>query len=128
MEPKNYHPLSLPPIISKVLIGAHLISYLEHNDLLSKTQHGFRPKLSTEIALLTLCNSLSETIDRKNISLVTLCDLSKAFDSVNHKMLKKFRMLRIDSFWFHSYLLNITQSVRICKHFSKKLDVAYGVL
>ena len=131
MEPKDYRPISLLPIISKVLekvIAAQLASHLENNHLLSNTQHGFRPKLSTESALLTLSNTLLETIDRKNISLVTLCDLSKAFDSVNHEiLLRKLRMLRIDSFWFHSYLHNRTQSVRIGKHVSNKLDVAYGV-
>ena len=131
MEPKDYRPISLLPIISKVLekvVAAQLTSHLENNQLLSKTQHGFRPKLSTETALLTLTSSLFQTMDKRNISLVTMCDLSKAFDSVNHeKLLSKLTMLRIDSFWFHSYLQNRTQSVRIGRHVSKKLDVAYGV-
>lgn len=131
MEPKNYRPISLLPIISKILekvIAAQLTSHLESNHLLSNTQHGFRPKLSTESALLTLSNSLFDTIDRRNISLITLCDLSKAFDSVNHEiLLRKLRMLRVDSFWFQSYLLKRTQSVKIGKHISNKLEVAYGV-
>ena len=87
MEPKNYRPISLLPIISKVLekvIAAQLTSHLESNHLLSDTQHGFRPKLSTESALLTLSNSLFDAIDKRNISLITLCDLPKAFDNVNH--------------------------------------------
>ncbi len=128
---RHNSPISLLPIISKVLekvIAAQLTSHLENNHLLSKTQHGFRPKLSTESALLTLSNSLFETIDKKSISLVTLCDLSKAFDSVNHKiLLTKLTMLQIDSFWFYSYLHNRTQSVRIGKSVSKKLDVTFGV-
>ena len=131
MEPKDYRPISLLPIISKVLekiIAAQLTSHLESNHLLSTTQHGFRPQLSTESVLLTLTNTLFDTMDNKNISLLTLCDLSKAFDSVNHDILmNKMDMLRIDSFWFQSYLHNRTQSVRIGKHVSKKLNVAYGV-
>ncbi len=35
-------------------------------------------------------------------------------------------MLRIDSFWFHSYLHNRTQPVTMGKHI-RKLDVTYGV-
>ncbi len=55
-----------------------------------------------------------------------MCDFTKAFDSVSHDILLKLTMLRIDSFWFHSYLHNRTQSVITSKHVSKKLDVTYG--
>ncbi len=131
MEPKDYRPISLLPIISKVLekvVASQLTSHLESNQLLSTTQHGFRPKLSTESALLKLSNTLFETIDKRNVSLVTLCDLSKAFDSVNHEILiNKLNVLRIDSFWFQSYLHNRTQSVKIGQHVSKKFNVSYGV-
>ena len=67
-------------------------------------------------------------MDKKKVSLVTLCDLSKAFDSVNHKILiEKCSMLKIDSFWLCNYLTNRTQSVRIGNGMSTKKDVTYGV-
>ncbi len=131
MEPKDYRPISLLPIISKVLekvIALQFTSHLENNNLLCKTQHGSRPKRSTQSALFTLSNSLFGTSDERNISIVTMCDLSKAFDSVSHDiLLNKFTMLRLDTFWFHSYLHCRTQSVKPSKHVSKKLDVTYGV-
>lgn len=130
-DPKDYRPISLLPIVSKILekvVTAQLIQHLEGNHLLNSTQHGFRAALSTESALLTLSNKLFKNIDNGNISLVTLCDLSKAFDSVNHQiLLNKLKELRIDTFWFSNYLRDRTQSVRIDKHISDKLDVSYGV-
>ena len=53
-----------------------------------------------------------DNIDNKKISLITLCDLSKAFDSVSHVFLmSKLTKLNIDSFWFKSYLKDRTQRV-----------------
>ncbi len=130
-EPKNYRPVSLLPIVSKVLervIAKQLVKYLDGNHLLSNTQHGFRSLLSTETALLTLSNKLYENIDNRKISLLTLCDLSKAFDSVNHDILmSKLNKLRIDKFWFSNYLYKRSQSVRIKNCFSDKSEILYGV-
>lgn len=130
-DPKNYRPISLLPILSKVLekiIAKQLSQFLDENDLLSTTQHGFRSSLSTDTALLTLTNKLYQNIDNKCLSLVTLCDLSKAFDSVSHKkLLTKLTELRIDSFWFHSYLHNRTQSVRLGNTHSNSQQISYGV-
>ena len=130
-EPKDYRPILLLPIISKVIekvIAQQLISYLEGNHLLSNTQHGFRASLSTDSSLLKLSHKLYENSDARHLSLITLCDLSKAFDSISHQqLLEKFKMLKIDSFWFNSYLHQRTQSVRIGKYVSNKMEVTYGV-
>ncbi len=64
----------------------------------------------------------------RKISLLTLCDLSKAFDSVNHDILmSKLNKLRIDNFWFNNYLYKRSQSVRIKNCFSDKSEILYGV-
>lgn len=130
-EPSNYRPISLLPVLSKTvekIISAQLIQHLETNNLLSKTQHGFRPNLSTTSALLTLTNQLYANMDSKMVSLVTLCDLSKAFDSVSHSiLLRKCLDLNIDPFWFRSYLSDRTQSVRINDTMSDKMNISYGV-
>ncbi len=84
--------------------------------------------MSTESALLSLCNKLYQNFDDKNLSLITLCDLSKAFDSVNHEQLMiKLAKVRVDNFWFMSYLHNRTQSVRLDKIMSETLHIPYGV-
>lgn len=127
----NYRPISLLPIVSKILekiISTQLTRYLEDNDLLSNCQHGFRPRLSTETALSVITDAIYNNMDQRRISLLTLCDLSKAFDSVNHTvLLDKCTKLNIDSFWLESYLTSRTQSVRLNKTISPKSNINYGV-
>ena len=127
----NFRPISLLPVLSKILekvISMQLKNYLECNALLSNTQHGFRSNLSTETALLTISKKIYENIDNKKLSLLTLCDLSKAFDSVSHPiLLDKLLKLNIDPFWFNDYLKDRTQSVRFNNTISSKKFITYGV-
>ena len=104
------------------------MSYLESNHILSNHQHGFRPRLSTETALMKVTEKLYSNIDNKIISLLMLLDLSKAFDSVSHEILrKKLIKYNIDPSWFESYLSDRYQSVRISNVISSPCLVSYGV-
>ena len=127
----NYRPISLLPVLSKILeriIADQLMIYLESNKLLSNTQHGFRPKLSTETALLKVSDAIYSNIENKKISLLLLLDLSKAFDSVNHNiLLNKCINLNIDTNWLKSYLNNRYQLVRSGNNLSEKLPISFGV-
>ena len=130
-EPSDYRPISLLPIMSKVLeriIADQLYEYISDNQLFSNTQHGFRKHLSTETALVNITEKMYNNIDDNKISLLTLCDLSKAFDSVSHPiLLSKMGFLYIDEFWFKDYLSNRTQAVKINNHVSSKQVVEFGV-
>ncbi len=67
-------------------------------------------------------------MDKKQISLLLLCDLSKAFDSVSHHiLLEKLRHTSNDNFWFGDYLRERTQSVRFTSTHSRKINVTHGV-
>ena len=67
-------------------------------------------------------------IDKSEISLLVLLDLSKAFDSVNHDLLlNKFIQLNIDSKWFESYLYERTHSVKIYEIMSESKTNSYAV-
>lgn len=127
----NYRPISLLPILSKILekiVSSQLLEFLLQNNLLSNCQHGFRPNLSTETALLKVTDAIYRNMDRKMISLLTLCDLSKAFDSVSHSiLLKKCALLKIDSFWLTSYLEKRTQSVKLDNTVSSQACIQFGV-
>ncbi len=69
-----------------------------------------------------------DVMENREICLLTLCDLSKAFDSVSHNiLLKKCAKLGIDSFWFKNYLCNRIQSVRMGNDMSSALQVHYGL-
>ena len=64
-----------------------LYSYLTENNILFNKQFGFRAGHSTENALLELVDQISNTFNDKNYLLGIFIDLSKAFDTVDHKML-----------------------------------------
>ncbi len=127
----NYRPISLLPIISKVLekvFTNQLTQFLESNKLLSTFQHGFRPKLSAETALTYVTDKIYQNMDSKKVTVLTLCDLSKAFDSVSHQiLLLKCSDLNIDNFWFNNYLQNRTQSVRLNNILSNEMNITCGV-
>lgn len=108
LDNSNHCPISLLPIYLKVLekkLSTQLVEYLERNKLLSKRQYGFRPKLCTTTALPVVTDKIYENMDNKRISLQTLCDLSKAFNSINHQILiEKLKMATVYAFWFEDYL------------------------
>ncbi len=59
-------PISLLPIISKILekiVANQLTHFLETKKLLSNCQHGFPPKLSTEIALTVITDKIYSNMD-----------------------------------------------------------------
>ncbi len=70
----NNRHISLLPILSKVLqkiVSTQLVNYLEENNLLSKTQHGFRLKLSTaKLSTLTVVTDENYNMDSKKVSLL----------------------------------------------------------
>ena len=63
---ENYRPISILPIISKILersVFNQIYKFLSDNSLLSKYQSGFRPKNSTLTALIQMCDTLYENMD-----------------------------------------------------------------
>ena len=60
-DPNNYRPISILPTISKILErGVHMqvYKYLMDNDILTPKQFGFRPKMSTGVALADFCDTV----------------------------------------------------------------------
>jgi hypothetical protein len=58
----------------------HMIS----NNILAKEQYGFRKNNSTETAIYQPNNNILKALDNKYQARGILCDLTKAFDSVDH--------------------------------------------
>ena len=116
-NPCNFRPISIVPVVSKIVeraVHQQLYNYLAENHLLSSTQHGFRPRHSTETALISISDQILSANDRGELSLLCLLDLSKCFDVIDHsKLLTKLQLYGIDITWFSAYLRNHTQSVSL---------------
>jgi Reverse transcriptase (RNA-dependent DNA polymerase) len=86
----NYRPISLLCTFSKILekiVFLCLTKYINHHNLLSDHQFGFRPKLSTFHPMLDILNSASTALNKKKHMLIIFCDLKKAFDTCDIKTL-----------------------------------------
>ena len=65
-------------------------------------------------ALATVSDSMQWAMDRGDVSLLTLIDLSCCFDVVDHDVLvTQLQLLQIDLGWFRSYLANHQQEVHM---------------
>ncbi len=57
--------------------------------MLSSKYTDFRSKLSTETVISTVTDKIYSNMGNNKIFHITLCDLSKAFDSINHDIVTK---------------------------------------
>jgi hypothetical protein len=94
-KPPNYRPISLLPIIAKLidtLINNQLMEHLTKHNIISPTQYAFRPNSSTTLALETIINQIHKHKSNKHPTLAVYIDLSKAYDTISHeKLLHKLR-------------------------------------
>ncbi len=130
----NYRPISILPIISKILerwVHSSVYRYLDENNLIPSCQSGFRPLHSTESTLHDLTNKCFAAMENGQVTGSVFIDLSKAFDCVDHEiLLKKLEKMNMSSSvinWFKSYLSERSQSVNIGGTISKVLSVNTGV-
>ena len=65
-----------------------LSNFLRINNLIYLLQFGFRPKYSTNHALINLTESIRQSLDEGSFGCGIFVDLQKAFDTVDHKILQ----------------------------------------
>ena len=98
---------------------------------MTEHQSGNRKKHSTETLNIAVTDMLLEAMDNKQLSIVILLDMSKAFDSVDHNMLlQRILNLGVSSAvhkWFKSYLSDRWQYVRIGTTSSAPVALSYGI-
>lgn len=130
----NYRPISVLPVISKIFekcVYRQLSEYLENNELLSNSQHGFRPHRSTETAITLFTDKIRLNMDKGQYTGVIYIDLRKAFDTLNHSiLLDKLRKLGVTHFsndWFADYLFSRTQQVLYQGSLSSPCYLSSGV-
>ena len=66
-----------------------LINYLDGNKIIVDNIYGFRKEHSTYMDLLKMINDITNELENKNYSLGMFIDLSKAIDTVDHKIVIK---------------------------------------
>ena len=107
----NYRLISLLITMSKViekLIYQRTIKFIEKHEILYNSQYGFRSKRSCEHAIQELVGNVLDSKNAKQHSCAVFLDLSKAFDTLDHKILlhklDKYGICGTCNNWFRSYL------------------------
>ena len=132
---QNYRPISNLSFISKLVERAVLSRLNEHlsmNGFINHHQFGYKKNHSCESLLLTLANDILENMEQKKYTVVVMCDLSAAFDTVDHQILlsllnDKFSISGIALKWFDSFLSGRSQRVIIRNSESPSHSVSCGV-
>ena len=66
-----------------------MLDFLDSNNVLYKPQFGFREKHSTEQAIVSLVEKITQSWGSDGIVIGRVIDLKKAFDTVPHDILLK---------------------------------------
>ena len=132
---KQYRPISNLSVLSKLLerlVAKQLLEHLNSFRLLPDLQSAYRAYHSTETAVLKVLSDILLAVDSGDLAVLTLLDLSAAFDTVDHGIL--LRRLNVSyglcgpvHRWFSSYLHGRVQQVRCGSTRSTWKAVLYGV-
>ena len=133
-KPKNYRPISLLPLISKVIekvILNQTQNFLDTNTILYSYQSGFRKHYSTDNCLSYLTDKVRTGFEKGLLTGMVLIDLQKAFDTIDHGiLLDKMNCLGFSNStveWFNSYLTNRSFIVNVGKEYSSPGRLSCGV-
>ena len=130
----NYRPVSVLPIISKVLkklMLTRLTKYLDKNKIIYEHQFGSQRNRSTTMAVLDLSARITKALDSGNYAASVFLNFAKAFDTVSYQIL----LSKLENYgirgpakdWFESYLKNRHQIVKIGDTLSDKMQIVCGV-
>ena len=109
----NYRPISLTSHVIKIferIVRKRIIDYLESNDKITDSQHGFRSGRSCFTQLLDHVDSILKNLqENKEVDVIYL-DYAKAFDKVDHEiLLRKLKKMGIHGKlfeWIKDFLTN----------------------
>ena len=133
-EVGNYRPISVLSVLNKVfekLIYKRLYSFFEKYKVFYEFQFGFRGGHSTTQALIEILDKIRDSISKGKIVCGIFADLSKAFDTVDHKiLLEKLNHYGVRGNAYNlikDYLYNRKQYVQIGDIKSHLLPITCGV-
>ena len=130
----NYRPVSILCTLSKIfekVMYSRIIDFLNKYKFFVKSQFGFRKDHSTYMPLLVLIDEIINALDSGEVAVGVFLDFSKAFDTVNHKILleKLYHYgIRDKAYaWLKSYLCDRNQFVSYNGFKSSERTITCGV-
>lgn len=133
-EVGNYRPVSLLPVIGKLLeklLHRRLLIFLDSNDYFTESQGGFRPSLSTTDTISKLLSFVYEELNSSSSVVTIFYDLKKAFDPIDHSiLLSKLKGAGVKGLCFkllENYLTNRKQRCKVNNSVSSYKSVTCGV-
>ena len=131
----NLRPINKLTFVSKITeraVSNQINQHCEENNLYPKNQSSCRKFHSTETALLRVKNDILTSMNKQQVVLLVLLDMSSAFDTVDQTILlnrlnSTFRITGSAHKWFESYFNRRSQIVTVNGATSKTFDMKYGV-
>lgn len=134
LDPDNYRPVSVVPIVAKIaekVILKSVLPFLLRNNVLPVQQHGFIPGRSVITNLLTCVDDWTRSLDARIPVDVVYLDFSKAFDRVpRRRLLHKLEWCGIRGSllrWIDSFLFGRSFAVKVGGALSSRFPVVGGV-
>ena len=132
---ENFRPISNLPFVAKSAEKATISQLSIHcaaNAPFPEYQSAYRKYHSTETALLKVQNDILLSMDRQEVTLLVLIDLSAAFDTIDHAILletleKDFGVTGNALKWLTSYLSERKKTILIKDHESEVFNLQSGV-
>jgi hypothetical protein len=132
LDKGNYRPISLLPVVSKVLervMYDQMDSFLQSK--YSPLLCGFRKGYSTQHAILNLLQKWQKALDKGQSIGTILMDLSKAYDCLPHDLI----IAKLEAYGFgkdslkliYNYLSNRKQRVKVGTKLSDWIKIILGV-
>lgn len=110
---------------------SRIYEFFEKHNIIAKQQNGFQKEKSINLAIYQNIFGILKSIEMKEIVVGVYCDLSRAFDCVDHGLLlDKLERCGIRGTvrdWFESYLTDRYQCVSISNVRSNWLKIKRGV-
>ena len=134
LDVASYRPIALLPCFTKVMekmICRRLNFVLELNNSFSRTQGGFRKRLSTHEQVARLENTIRHSIYNRKFCIALFFDLSHAYDGVWHSgliyHLARSGVHGLLLSWLQEYLSNRKFNVLYEGEYSHDFNVSSGV-
>ena len=140
----NYRQISLLPMISKLLekiVYNRIYTFFTSEDLIFKSQYGFRKKHSCEHVITELVGEITKGYENVKHTIALFLDLSKAFDTISHNILfaklECYGVCGTALDWFKSYLshrkirtkcqLSITGNTHYSSYYNMEIGTPQGL-